>query len=153
MVSIAWQISLWIIMLAPIIIIAILVFILSSFSVIEWSKVWVSVIACDKVIWALMLDNVGYLSVLKHPQKLYGSIPNPTIPYPTKHFHTRTYYRQALVLDNVGYLSVFKHPQKLYCNITNPTPPNFSVPDPSTQQFFVLDNIGYRSVCRNYTLV
>ena len=60
-----------------------------------------SVIACDKVIWALMLDNVGYLSVLKHPQKLYGSIPNPTISYPTKHVHTRTYHRQALMLDNV----------------------------------------------------
>ena len=79
----------------------IILMVFSSFSVIEWSKVLVSVIACDKVIWALMPDNVGYQS-FKHPQKPYCN--NVTVTYQTL---------------------------PCYCNEHNPTIPNLSKADPT----------------------
>ena len=79
----------------------IILMVFSSFSVIEWSKVLVSVIACDKVIWALMPDNVGYQS-FKHPQKPYCN--NVTVTYQTL---------------------------PCYCNKHNPTPLNISQADPA----------------------
>ena len=87
----------------------------SSFSVIEWSKVWVSVIACDKVIWALMPDNVGYQS---SSTRRNHTVTYQTLPcYCNEHNPTPLNISQAdptlwATIHHTPLYNVLKHPRK-----------------------------------------
>ena len=98
--------------------VVILLFFLSSFLVMEWSKGWVSVIAYNKAIWALMLvhwyrvhmyytyTQIQYKAIWALMQEHWYRVCTTHTPK----YNTRLY---GFLCWTQRWLSIFKHPQIL----------------------------------------